>query len=76
MFIAHTPVDDGKVKGWHGMLVQTANAPPKPEDVAMARAIQAGGYAAFAQDFEIWANKAPCFQHLASPVDGAATTVR
>jgi 3-ketosteroid 9alpha-monooxygenase subunit A len=76
MYIAHTPVDDGVIKAWHGLLVQVANAVPTEADVAIARQAQAGSLAAFAQDFEIWQNKRPCFNPLAIPADGQYSKVR
>lgn len=76
MYIAHTPVDDGEIRAWHGLLSRSPNAVATPEDVAAAREAQAGSLAAFAQDFEIWANKRPCFKVLAVPGDGAYGKIR
>ena len=76
MYIAHTPVDDGVIRAWHGMLVKSPNNPPREEDITNARNAQAGSLAAFAQDFEIWANKRPCISPMALPTDGAFHKVR
>ena len=76
MYIAHTPVEDGSVRAWHGLLVRSPNAVATEEDVAMARQAQAGSLAALAQDFEVWANKRACLQPLTVPGDGAFGKVR
>ncbi len=76
MYITHTPVDDGTVRAWHGLLVRSAHEVATEDDVAMAREAQAGSLAAFAQDFEIWGNKRACLQPLVVPTDGAFSKVR
>jgi 3-ketosteroid 9alpha-monooxygenase subunit A len=76
MFITHTPVDDGCVRAWHGLLVQAAHNPPTEEDVAGARIAQEYSRAAFAQDFEIWAHKRPAVNILQVPTDGPYAKVR
>lgn len=63
IFIAHTAIDDGVIKVWHGLLV-------KSSDVAAARAYQEESRLAFAQDFEIWAGKRPAIHILQVPADG------
>ena len=60
MLITHTPVDDGVLKVWHGLLVKSPNRIATPEDVTSARAYQEQSRLAFAQDFDIWAHKRPC----------------
>lgn len=76
MYIAHTPVDDGSLKAWHGLLVNSGKPVAGDDDIPMARAQQAGSLAALAQDFEVWANKRACIQPLAVPGDGAFSRVR
>lgn len=76
MLITHTPVDDGTVQAWTALLMQGQNAVATEADVAMARAYQEAATAAFAQDFEIWSNKAPCFTPLQIPTDGPFGRVR
>lgn len=76
MMIAHTPVDDGVVKVWYGLQVKVANAAPTEQDLAMARGYEAGGVAAFAQDFEIWANKRPCINPMMVRGDGPFDKLR
>lgn len=76
MYITHTPVDDGVIKVWHGYLHRSENEVATPDDVKVARMAQAGSLAAFAQDFEIWANKRACINPLAVPGDGAFGKVR
>ncbi|TWB18406.1 MULTISPECIES: Rieske 2Fe-2S domain-containing protein [Nitrospirillum] len=76
MYIAHTPVDDGVVRAWHGLLVHSGKDVATDDDVAGARQQQAGSLAALAQDFEIWANKRACLAALAVPGDGAFSKLR
>lgn len=76
MFITHTPVDDGSVHSWHGLLVKAPNTPPTEADVAAARMYQENSRLAFAQDFEIWTHKRPCLQVLQVPTDGPYAKVR
>ncbi len=76
MLIAHTPVDDGKVKVWHGLMVKVANETPTDEDVAMARGYQAASLAAFSQDFEIWGNKRACINPMMVKGDGPFDKMR
>ncbi len=70
MFITNTPVDDGVIQVWHGLLVKSPSAVATPEDVTTARAYQEDSRRAFAQDFEIWGNKRPAFNILQIPTDG------
>ena len=76
MYIAHTPVDDGITKAWHGFLYKSPNAVATDEDVKIARMAQAGSLGALAQDFEIWTNKRACINPLAVPGDGAFGKIR
>lgn len=76
MLIAHTPIDDGVVKVWYGLLVKVANEVPTEDDVALARSYETAGVDAFAQDFEIWANKRPCLKPMMVRGDGPFDKVR
>ncbi|WP_406852905.1 Rieske 2Fe-2S domain-containing protein [Brevundimonas sp. BH3] len=76
MFICHTPVDDGRTRAWHALLVHSGKEVSEPSDKAMQIEYQAGSLAAFAQDFDIWMNKAPCITPLAVPGDGAYGKVK
>lgn len=76
MLIAHTPVDDGVVKVWYGLFVKAPNAVPTEEDAAIAAAYCDAGVKAFAQDFEIWANKRPCIHPMMVRGDGPFDKVR
>jgi 3-ketosteroid 9alpha-monooxygenase subunit A len=69
-FINNTPVEDGITKVWTGVLVNTGKPQPTAEDLANCVVYQDANLNAFAQDFEIWANKAPCKQILQIPTDG------
>lgn len=75
MFITHTPIDDGSVYVWHATLTGFDRKATE-EDVKTARAYQEASRLAFAQDFEIWSNKAPCFTPLRVPTDGQFLKVR
>jgi 3-ketosteroid 9alpha-monooxygenase subunit A len=70
ILIAHTPVDDGKVKAWHGLLVKSSHESATRTDIVLARGYQAASMAAFAQDFEVWSNKAPAINILQVAMDG------
>jgi 3-ketosteroid 9alpha-monooxygenase subunit A len=70
MFIAHTPVEDGSLKAWHGLLVKSDNEVATEADVAMARAYQEAALLAVAQDLEVWSAKRPCTQVLQIRSDG------
>jgi 3-ketosteroid 9alpha-monooxygenase subunit A len=76
MLIAHTPVDDGVVQVWHGLQVKVANEVPTDEDRAVARQYEQGSVGAFSQDFEIWANKRPCFNPMMVKGDGPFDKLR
>ena len=69
-FIFNTPIEDGKVKAWHNNIAKAFNQVPSEEDVANAKMAQAGALAAFAQDFQIWENKRPAINIMATPVEG------
>jgi 3-ketosteroid 9alpha-monooxygenase subunit A len=72
LLIMHTPVDDGTLKVWHSLIVKSpsGNAETTTADLVMARQYQESSRLAFAQDFEVWTNKAPCLNGLFIPSDG------
>ena len=76
MLIAHTPVDDGRIKAWHALLVKSEQQVARGEDVEAARAFQADSLAALHQDFEIWTAKAPALRILQIRSDGPFHKVR
>ncbi|WP_340586974.1 Rieske 2Fe-2S domain-containing protein [Erythrobacter alti] len=76
MLIAHTPVEDGRVKVWYGLSVKVANAEPSADDLAIAKGYEEAGVEAFAQDFEIWSNKRPCLSPMMVAGDGPFDKVR
>jgi 3-ketosteroid 9alpha-monooxygenase subunit A len=76
MIIAHTPVDDGITKVWHGLMVGAPGAPPTAEHIATGRAYQEASRQAFAQDFEIWQYKQPASNIMQVPEDGPFHKVR
>ena len=76
MLIAHTPIDDGVIKVWYGLFVKCANAEPQAADRELAAGYEQAGVNAFAQDFEIWANKRPCINPMMVRGDGPFDKVR
>lgn len=76
MLIAHTPIDDGVIKVWYGLMVKGANAEPGEADIATATAYEEAGVFAFAQDFEIWGNKRACVNPLMVKGDGPFDKLR
>ena len=74
--IAHTPVEDGLSKVWHGALTRAASVPPSQEDIAAARQVQAGALAAFAADFDVWRYKRPAIRIMQLRKDGPFRTLR
>ncbi|WP_206019761.1 Rieske 2Fe-2S domain-containing protein [Pseudomaricurvus alkylphenolicus] len=74
--ICHTPVEDGQVRVWHALLVKSADASNPDKGIAYAREYQEVSRLALMQDYEIWANKNPCFQLLKVIGDGPFGQVR
>ncbi|OAN66676.1 Rieske 2Fe-2S domain-containing protein [Sphingomonas sp. TDK1] len=70
MLIAHTPVEDGRIRVWHALMVKTDKAQATDADVPAARAYQQASLDAFAQDFEIWKYKRPALSPLKVRGDG------
>lgn len=78
IMIANTPVEDGVSRAWHALMVKVndGSRPITDADRAAALEYQEASRLAFAQDVEIWANKAPCINPLAVPNDGPYGKVR
>ncbi|NIB37985.1 Rieske (2Fe-2S) protein [Pseudomaricurvus alkylphenolicus] len=74
--IANTPVEDGKVRVWHGALVRSANEVATEADIAKAREAQAGALQSFSSDFTVWKNKRPATQIMKVPTDGPFHKIR
>jgi 3-ketosteroid 9alpha-monooxygenase subunit A len=72
ILITHTPIDDGSIKVWHALMVKSPGGNPvaTATDMIAARQFQEASRLAFAQDFEVWAHKAPCLNGLFMPSDG------
>ena len=68
--IANTPVEDGRIKAWHGCLVRAQGETITDEDREIARQTQAGALEAFATDFQIWRHKRPALKIMALKTDG------
>ena len=76
MLITHTPVDDGRIKAWHALLVKSENGKVGEAEIETARGFQESSRLAFLQDFEIWSHKEPVFQILQIKSDGPFHKVR
>lgn len=78
IMIANTPIEDGRTRTWHALMVQVNDGtrPITEDDRAAALAYQEGSRLAFAQDVEIWQNKRPSINPLAIPSDGPYGKVR
>ena len=76
MLITHTPVDDGRVKAWHALLVKSESGEVGEAEIETARGFQESSRLAFLQDFEIWSHKEPVFQILQIKSDGPFHKVR
>ncbi|WP_269618175.1 Rieske 2Fe-2S domain-containing protein [Zhongshania sp. BJYM1] len=74
--IANTPVTDGRVKLWHGLLVNSGVDQPSDIDINEARQLQAGALDSLAADFGIWKNKKPALRVLQLKSDGPFNTGR
>ena len=76
MLITHTPIDDGRLKVWHALMVKSESAVATDADVAQAREFQESSRLAFLQDFEVWEAKAPVFQIMQIKSDGPFHKIR
>jgi len=76
MLIAHTPIDDGRIKVWYGLMVKAPHAEPSAADIELAKSYEQAGVFAFAQDFEIWANKRACTHPMMVRGDGPFDKLR
>lgn len=78
IMIANTPIEDGKSRTWHALMVKVndGSRPITEEDRKVALGYQEMSRMAFAQDVEIWQNKRACFSPLAIPADGPYGKVR
>ncbi len=76
MLITHTPIEDGKVRMWHALMVQSADPAQPEKGVAIARAYQEASRSTLAQDLELWNAKKAIIQPLIIPKDGPVGKVR
>lgn len=70
IMICNTPVEDGEVRVWYGLMVKVSNSEPTDAEVSMARSYQDTALDAFAQDFELWKFKQPALTIMQVPDDG------
>lgn len=68
--IANTPIEDGRVKLWHGLLVNSGVDRPGPSEQEGAKQLQAGALDSLAADFGIWKHKKPALRVLQVKTDG------
>lgn len=68
--IAHTPVDDGVVRVWHGVMVQALKPGIDESERALAARMCEMLKIGFMDDFEVWSNKEPAVQIMQVPTDG------
>ena len=64
------------IKVWYGLFVKVKNDVPTAADIELAKGYEKAGVAAFAQDFEIWANKRPCLNPMMVKGDGPFDKLR
>jgi 3-ketosteroid 9alpha-monooxygenase subunit A len=64
------------VKVWYGLSVKVENDEPTDDDRTLAAGYEEAGVDAFAQDFEIWANKRACLGPMMVQGDGPFDKVR
>lgn len=76
MLITHTPVEDGRLRVWHALMVKSDHAVATEEEVAQAREFQESSRLAFLQDFDVWTAKAPIFQITQIKSDGPFHKIR
>ena len=76
MLVAHTPVEDGTTRAWHALMVEPPTYPMSKEDEVAVPAFQEASKTALLQDFDVWANKAPCIQIMQVIGDGPFNKVR
>lgn len=74
--IANTPVDDGMVKCWHGILFKGSEGEATDADREAAIAAQAGALEAFSADFNVWQYKRPALKIMQLKTDGPFRTAR
>jgi len=74
--IANTPVDDGVVKCWHGILYRGSEGGATDADRAAAKEAQAGALVAFGADFNVWKYKRPALKIMQLKTDGPFRTGR
>ena len=68
--IANTPVDDGVVKCWHGILYCGSEGGATDADRSAAKEAQAGALVAFGADFNVWKYKRPAIKIMQLKTDG------
>jgi 3-ketosteroid 9alpha-monooxygenase subunit A len=68
--IANTPIEDGCVKLWHGLLVNSGVTKPGADELDMAKQLQAGALDSLAADFGVWKQKKPALRILQIKTDG------
>lgn len=69
LLFCHTPVHDGRVRGWHTVMMRAKGDLPTEEDHAVYELARAGSLKAFQQDIEIFKRKKPTLRAVQIPGD-------
>jgi nitrite reductase/ring-hydroxylating ferredoxin subunit len=69
-FFCHTPVDDGSVRAWHGVILKSLAPVATDEDAALLDVFHHQSLASFAEDLHILVRKRPSLSVMQIPGDG------
>ena len=69
LLFCHTPVEDGRIRGWHAVLMKAAGEQVTDEDRAAHRQMCEFSRLAFEQDLHIFQRKKPCLRPVQIPGD-------
>src|SRR3546814_2848796 len=75
-FFAHTPVEDGKIRGWHGVALQARGERPDDDDFTTYQELRKLSLSQFNQDMEIFKRKRPTLKVVQVPGDGDRKSTR
>jgi 3-ketosteroid 9alpha-monooxygenase subunit A len=76
MLFTHTPIDDGRIKLWHGLTVKAPDPVMNETIMAHIRAYQSASLNALSQDCEVWGTKRACINPMVVMGDGPFGKVR
>src|SRR3546814_4609943 len=75
-FFAHTPVEDGKIRGWHGVALQARGERPDDDDLTTYQELRKMRLSQFNPDREIFKRKRPTLKVVTVPGDGTFRRLR